>query len=141
MVGRLSTWHVHNPSPADRQQCLIGTADRRSGLPAEAVLDYGRQDLVSRELALTLLVEIYYKYVDQGGEDSSLDKELHEDFPWQRFFIGRNVGKGLLSRGIRMVRLRQRPLDSYPSIFVDCEADAPGQGRHVVFMFGKRRLD
>ena len=81
VVGQLSTWQLHNPSPADRQQCLIGTADRRRGLPAEAVLDYGRQDVVSTERALTLLVQMYHDYMDQGGEDSSLDKELHEDSP------------------------------------------------------------
>ena len=141
VVGQLSTWQLHNPSPADRRQCLIGTADRRSGLPAEAVLDYGRQDVVSTERALTLAVRMYHDYIDQGGDDSILDEDMYEDFPWQRFFIGREFGKDLRSRDIRMVRLRKRPLDSYPSIYVECEDDSPGQGRHVVFMYGKCKLD
>ena len=140
VVGQLSTWLLHNSSPSDRRQCLIGQAERRLGLPAEAVFDYGRQDVVSTERALNLLVQVYHVYVDQGGDESILDKDIYEDFPWQRFFLGRNFGQDLLRRGVRKVRLRQRPLDSYPSIYVECLDDAWGQGRHVVFMFGKCRL-
>ena len=72
------------------------------------------------------------------AEGSEID--LKEVFPWQRFLLGRTWGVELLQEPMRTIRLRSLLDESYPVIYFESASDAPGQGRHIVYMFGKAKL-